>query len=361
MEHDITAFWSDIKKYEEALVNDPASYCFVPLADLYRRMGLIDDAVHVAKKGCDLHPDYVGGYMALGRAYFEKGMKPESKAALEKVVSSTPDNLMARRILSQIYVEDGETAAANENLLFILSQNPDDKESQVLLSSLKSSGYDARHSEYSGASGIGDDSFDLSSFELSLEDDDDIIEDAELLEEFDDVEETKPLAVAEPSSIFAGEETLAVSAVGDNPPEILVVKETAAREEFIFSPPETNLPQPAVEIFVEESSDPLRTATMAELYASQGFLKRALTIYRELLEKDPDNAEWKNRLYELKTAIDEDTVQARKVVTSDGEAEYDTVLKSGNPEVAQPSATITTDDRTLETLEQWLDTLRRKR
>jgi tetratricopeptide (TPR) repeat protein len=185
MEHDITAFWSDIKKYEEALVNDPASYCFVPLADLYRRMGLLDDAIHVAKKGCDLHPDYVGGYMALGRAYFEKGMKPESKEALEKVVSSAPDNLMARRILSQIYVEVGETAAAAENLLFILSQNPDDKESQILLNSLKSYGYDDRNSASSGTAREEEGSFDLRPFELSLEDDE-IIEDAELVEEFDD-------------------------------------------------------------------------------------------------------------------------------------------------------------------------------
>ena len=316
MEHDITAFWSDIKKYEEALVNDPASYCFVPLADLYRRMGLLDDAIHVAKKGCDLHPDYVGGYMALGRAYFEKGMKPESKEALEKVVSSAPDNLMARRILSQIYVEVGETAAAAENLLFILSQNPDDKESQILLNSLKSYGYDDRNSASSGTAREGDGPFDLRSFELSLGDDE-IIEDAELVEEFDDEEE-----------------------------------------------PEPTLPPQVPKIFVEESSDPLRTATMAELYASQGFSKRALTIYRELLETEPDNAEWKNRLYELKTAIDEDTVQARKIVTSDSEAEHDTVRISGNPETTQQPATsaaFATDDRILETLEQWLDTIRSNR
>jgi tetratricopeptide (TPR) repeat protein len=137
MENDVTPLWADIKKYEEALLNDPASYCFVPLADIYRRIGLLDDAINVAKKGCDLHTDYVGGYMALGRAYFEKGMKLESKAALEKVIASTPDNFMARRLLSQIYVEYGEIAAASETLRFILSYNPADNESQVLLNSLR--------------------------------------------------------------------------------------------------------------------------------------------------------------------------------------------------------------------------------
>jgi hypothetical protein len=59
-------------------------------------------------------------------------------------------------------------------------------------------------------------------------------------------------------------------------------------------------------------TDPLNTVTLAELYVSQGFLKRALTIYRELLLVDPDNTELKSRLVELKHEIDLDEVSARK-------------------------------------------------
>ena len=139
MEHDATSFWADIKKYEDTLAKDPGSYCFAPLAELYRKMGLLDDAITVAKKGCDLHPDYVGGHMALGRAYFEKGMKSESKEVLEKVVGFTPDNLMALKILSQIYAENGQNYAAEQTIRMILAQNPADRESQELLDSLKNS------------------------------------------------------------------------------------------------------------------------------------------------------------------------------------------------------------------------------
>ncbi len=334
MEHDVTPFWADIKKFEEALVNDPASYCFVPLAELYRKMGLLDDAIHVAKKGCDVHPDYVGGFMALGRAYFDKGMRDESRVALEKVVGSTPNNLLARRILSQIYAETGETAAAEECLRFILLHNPEDQESQLLLKSLKTSAA----SDYNEASEA---SFrpeypatDTEAFEFFPEDSD-IIEDAELLEELDD---------EEPAEKFSAEE----------PP---------AREEFIFTPPRET-PSAAGAAFFAKENDPLRTATMAELYASQGFLKRALTIYRELLENDPDNAEWNNRLYELKTAIDEDMVMARKVVSADSDAGADIVRDSDQPLPSlhvEESSPIATDDRVLVELGKWLDTIRRRR
>jgi hypothetical protein len=60
-----------------------------------------------------------------------------------------------------------------------------------------------------------------------------------------------------------------------------------------------------------ERKDPLTTLTLAELYVSQGFPKRALTIYRELLEDDPENIELKNRLVALKEEIDEDETSAR--------------------------------------------------
>ena len=133
MEQEGPSFWLDIKKYEDTLARDPNSYCFAPLSELYRKLGLLDDAINVAKRGCEIHPDYVGGHMALGRALFEKGMKEESRMALEKVIRVTPDNLLAQRVLSQIYIDAGNTVAAEKSLKVILSQNPDDLESKILL------------------------------------------------------------------------------------------------------------------------------------------------------------------------------------------------------------------------------------
>jgi hypothetical protein len=89
------------------------------------------------------------------------------------------------------------------------------------------------------------------------------------------------------------------------------------------------------------------------------FLKRALTIYRELLETDPDNAEWNNRLYELKMAIDEDVAMARKVVTIDTGKGRDSGQPLLPPHIEESSLN-TADDKVLAVLEKWLDTIRRK-
>jgi tetratricopeptide (TPR) repeat protein len=349
MEQDITSFWAQIKKYEDALASDPTSYNFVPLAELYRKMELLDDAILVAKKGCEVHPDYVGGFMALGRAYFDKGMKDESRAALEKVVGLTPDNLLARRLLGQIYAESGQASAAEESLRYILSQNPEDQESLALLETLHPAVARDVSGQEGGASGAHrseeHDATDELFFEFSPIDDD-IIEDAELVEELTDEILPEEVASSSPS----------------------VLPDVEAPSPYLATAEEE------VEGELADESDPLITVTMAELYASQGFLKRALTIYRGLLESDPENAEWNNRLYELKMAIDEDTEIARHNVAEGGVPKEEPVTNAAvaaiTPDAGEslpvtkgkePAATAVAVGTPLETLEKWLETIRRRR
>jgi pilus assembly protein FimV len=63
---------------------------------------------------------------------------------------------------------------------------------------------------------------------------------------------------------------------------------TVAGEETTYSfPDESTLPEENI------------TATMAEIYVSQKMIPRAITIYKALLEKDPDNEKVKSRLKEI--------------------------------------------------------------
>lgn len=293
MELDAASVLTEIKKYEDALAKDPASYCFAPLAELYRKMGNLDDAITTAKQGCELHPDYVGGFMALGRAYFEKGMKVESRAALERVVGITPDNLLALKLLSQLYLEQGETAAADKVLRLILFQSPEDHESQALLDSLMSG-------------------------EVELEE-------GEIIEELTD--------------------------------EDLLVD-----EEFVVSPGETGS-QGGNDDVVTEKKNPISTSTLAELYVSQGFMTHALTIYREMLDSDPDNADLKKRVDELARAVAEEAGGVGTGLPEDDEAVTESAVTSGaaghHPADMEMAAAVT-EDRVIETLEKWLDTIRRR-
>jgi tetratricopeptide (TPR) repeat protein len=345
MEQEGPSFWVDIKKYEDTLTRDPNSYCFAPLSELYRKLGLLDDAINVAKRGCEIHPDYVGGHMALGRALFEKGMKEESRIALEKVVRVTPDNLLAQRVLSQIYIDAGDIAAAEKALQVILSQSPDDLESKILLNSLaRSTSHPVTEAQGQAAviggreiEKVNDELFPGDEAEEPIE-----LEDAEILEEL--VEE-------------------------ENAEDLFIYQEQADKGDLSF--------------FLSggrKADDPLNTITLAELYVSQGFLKRALTIYREMLEADPDNMELKRRLVELKQESDKDEAIAREhslapdsFVTEDAEpaaAPFAVGLPPTGPEVGAPvsevltsgeSSSAGTEENVIHTLERWLENIRRRR
>jgi thioredoxin-like negative regulator of GroEL len=45
--------------------------------------------------------------------------------------------------------------------------------------------------------------------------------------------------------------------------------------------------------------DEIETATMAELYASQGHFDRAVAVYRNLLARNPNETQYRDRIEEL--------------------------------------------------------------
>ncbi|MEI7817338.1 MAG: hypothetical protein WCI45_09130, partial [Desulfuromonadales bacterium] len=75
---DSASFWTDIKAFEDQLASLPDSFCFAKLSDVYLKVGLIDDALHVARRGCMIHPRYLSGLRALSEACHAKGLDNEA-------------------------------------------------------------------------------------------------------------------------------------------------------------------------------------------------------------------------------------------------------------------------------------------
>lgn len=276
------SFRAEIRRYEDILGTDPASYCFAPLAELYRKAGLLDEAIATARKGIEIHPDYVGGYLALGRACFEKGEQAESRAALERVVRVTPDNLTAQKLLSRIYIDIGEKDLAVKALETILVLNPADQESRDALDGLALKGRDFEPDAdlFSGGEAAhGDAALGF------IEDDELLLEEAEIVEDLTD-------------EVLEGESDQVEVVTGGADEPDLSGEGLYVAEEF-----------PAAD---KSIPDPLATATIAELYVEQGFMKKALKIYRDLLDANPGNDELRQRIVDLKRRIDEDEVQARE-------------------------------------------------
>jgi tetratricopeptide (TPR) repeat protein len=121
---------AEIGKYLDILAKDPHSRVFAPLAEAYRKAGLVDDAIATALEGLKVHPNYLGGRVALGRAYFEKRQYTEAAAEMERVVASAPDNLMAHRVLGQIAFARNDLPSAEKAFRMVLLLDPGDQEAR---------------------------------------------------------------------------------------------------------------------------------------------------------------------------------------------------------------------------------------
>jgi tetratricopeptide (TPR) repeat protein len=97
-DHHPPYFREYLRRYQQ----DPTSRVFAPLAEAYRRLGQIDEAIEVCKEGLEHHPDFQGGRVALAKCYIDKKMFLEARAELDRVIQFVPENLLAQRLLGEV-------------------------------------------------------------------------------------------------------------------------------------------------------------------------------------------------------------------------------------------------------------------
>ncbi|NTV48370.1 MAG: tetratricopeptide repeat protein [Geobacteraceae bacterium] len=225
---DSASFWTDIKTLEERLAKSPDSFCFAQLADVYLKVGLVDDALHIARQGVKKHPGYLSGQRALSLSCHAKGLNDEALAALKLVVKAMPEDISSQKLLGRLLADAGDQNAACQAFKTVLEFAPDDVECRLELESLERS-----------AGG-------MNSTCESDEDDEEIIEDLEIVEDLDAIEDESTELGDYSQDYFAESAGLAAS-----------------------------------------HHDPLSTGTLAELYVKQGFIHKALEIYRAILADNP--------------------------------------------------------------------------
>jgi tetratricopeptide (TPR) repeat protein len=123
----------EMERYRTMIAKDPTSRVFAALAELYRKAGMLDEAVRLCLNGIKAHPKYMSGRVALARAYFDKGLIKEAKEEVLSVVSVTPDNIVANKILGDIHFLEGDAVNARDRFLKVLSLSPDDAEAKEKL------------------------------------------------------------------------------------------------------------------------------------------------------------------------------------------------------------------------------------
>ncbi len=127
----------DIEKLKEKVKKDPNSKLFLPLAEEYRKKGMLDEAISVLMTGITRQPGYASARVSLGKIYLEKKMSPAAKEEFEKVISAIPDNLFAHKKLAEIYRDSGEKERAIGEYKVVLKLNPLDEDAVSNLETLQ--------------------------------------------------------------------------------------------------------------------------------------------------------------------------------------------------------------------------------
>lgn len=259
-----------IAGYIEILAKDPRSTVFVSLAESYRQLGLLDDALEVATRGVQVLPSFSPGYSILGRIQAQRGDREAAAAAFDRALLIDPENLLSLKGLARVRMQQGDRPQALKLLRRAVALKSDDAVAQKMLEAL-------------GASA------------------------------------TAPEANLRPQAVGAA----------------------------------TSSP----------SNNPISTPTIAEIYVRQGFLGRAMKVYRDLLQADPHNDEIRQKLVELKQRIETQNVSPTPV---EAILPAEPVQEEAPAPAAEVSAVSAGDQRNeavarqLAVLTRWLDSISRR-
>lgn len=127
-----------LRKYQE----DPTSRIFAPLAEAYRKAGLVREAVEIAREGLRIHPQFVGGKVALARALFDLKQYDEVMVELRSVIRDVPDNLVAQRLFGDSALMMGRPEDALVSFKMLLYFAPADAEVAQLVQELETRMYE---------------------------------------------------------------------------------------------------------------------------------------------------------------------------------------------------------------------------
>ena len=105
-----------LEELRRRVQSDPASLAFAPLAEEYRRLGRLDEAIALCRTGLVRYPAYVSARVTLGRTLLEAGRLPEARRELEMVLEAAPENLTAIRGLAEIHQRQGPAHARSDDV-----------------------------------------------------------------------------------------------------------------------------------------------------------------------------------------------------------------------------------------------------
>jgi tetratricopeptide (TPR) repeat protein len=343
------------KKFDE----NPRRY-FAPLANEYRKIGDFEQAIFICQEFLPQQPGHMSGHIVYGQALFESGRHDEARAVFETALALDPENLIALRHLGDIARARGDAETAGAWYRRVLESDPRNEEIAGILSSLDAGGAVGTvaatsapaanaSSQQAGAAGaplptesaisaatgseghaaapghdpIATDPLTTAPAESNFDDIAKLFTSAtpspasapaddslNLIHEGEDVlgtpQSAAPAAARSSADIHRGEaDKTAAAGSAAAPAEAAPAFNLPFLDGLTSAEPSPPAPTPPVvdsppaPAAAQDASAAFVTETMAELYVKQGHREQALDVYRQLVQRQPNDTALAARLREL--------------------------------------------------------------
>ena len=125
-----------IGSYLQIVSRDRRSTAFVPLAEAYRQIGLLDDALEAARMGTQALPHFSPGFSTLGRVLGQMGRIDEAMSVFAKALSIDRQSQTALVGLARLHLIRGERDQARKILSQAADFHPQDQHIRDMLIAL---------------------------------------------------------------------------------------------------------------------------------------------------------------------------------------------------------------------------------
>ena len=282
---------NSIAKLEKALRRDPDSPRFALLADLYLKRGRIERAIELCQKGCASFPDYATGFIVLSKCYEKRGDLEQAREAMGQALRIDPENPSGYKRLAHLFEQLDVALLALQSLRQAAYFDPFDTSLAEQIDRFTSQTHQkAPESESESESKPEPESKSEPKPESEPEE-------VAAVASAALVESTQPQALPPNQSLDDDRDDL----YGDTDDRELLrlLQEIEEEEAAEPAPAPEEPPTPADNKPSTPKNKRIATMTLAEIYTTQGLTQKAIEMYRELLEQEPNNTIIRSKLSSL--------------------------------------------------------------
>ncbi|MFQ5559630.1 MAG: tetratricopeptide repeat protein [Nitrospinota bacterium] len=92
-----------IRAYTKTIKRNPDSFVFMPLANAYKKRGMLDEAMRTIRRGLRIYPHYTSAKALSGELLFLLGKFDEAEIELRAVAKRSKEHILSRKLLVEIY------------------------------------------------------------------------------------------------------------------------------------------------------------------------------------------------------------------------------------------------------------------